>query len=214
MKKLLNIILPLMILAACAPDSKITSSWRSKMRTKRYQNVVVLALTQDINAKELVETDLSAALEKKNVVVKPSIDVLPQTFSKETSKDQTLQKIRATGADAIVTVSLINKETQRRYVPGSPGYAPGFWGYYSYWSPTVYSPGYYTEDRVYYIETNVYDASSDELIWSAQSESYNPASLTGFSKELATLLANKLEKDNVIGPFINAPTNKKITSKK
>jgi len=209
MKTLLIIMLPVLILASCATDSKITSSWKSKKRTKLYHDVVVLALTQDINAKELVENDLTTALQKKNVVVKPSLDVLPQAFSKETSKDQTLKKIRATGADAILTVSLINKETQRRFVPGSPGFAPGFWGYYSYWSPTVYSPGYYTEDRVYYIETNLYDAASDELIWSAQSETYNPASLTGFSKELATLLANKLEKDNIIGPFMDVPVAKK-----
>ena len=211
MKKVIFLLLSIAVFG-CASDSKITSSWKSKKRTKVYHDVVILALTNDIPAKQLVETDMEDALRKQEVSVKSSIDVLPQSFSKETPKDQILKKVRATGADAILSVSLINKETQRRYVPGAPGYVPGFWGYYQYWSPTVYTPGYYTEDRVYYIETNLYDAATDQLIWSAQSESYNPASLTGFSKELANRLAEKLIKDNIIGPAVPLSSGKKVTT--
>jgi hypothetical protein len=214
MKKILFFLSVAGSVISCAPDSKITSAWKNASRTKSYGHVVVVALTHDVNAKTVVERDLSGALEAKNVTVMKSLDIFPPAFTKDITKEDMLGKIRLAGADAILTVSMINKETKTSYVPGSPGYVPGFWGYYSYWGPTVYRPGYYTEDRVYYMETNLYDASTDELVWSAQSETYNPSSITGFSKELAKILANRLQKDKIITPASKlSAADKKIESR-
>lgn len=117
-----------------------------------------------------------------------------------------LDEIGKIGADAILTVSLIDKETDTRYVPGSYDYAPyprynfygRFWGYYSYWYPVIYTPGYYVNEKTYYIETNLYDANTQELVWSAQSETYSPSGLHDFASEYAQLIAKKLKQENVI----------------
>ena len=60
------------------------------------------------------------------------------------------------------------------------------------------NPAYYAQDCVYYLETNLYDARSEDLVWSAQSETYNPKDLSGFSQVLANQIVNKLEKDGLL----------------
>ena len=60
------------------------------------------------------------------------------------------------------------------YVRGSIYYPPNYYGnwrdYYGYGSQAVNTPGYTAEDEYALMEANLYDAGSDNLIWSAASE--------------------------------------------
>jgi len=49
------------------------------------------------------------------------------------------------------------------------------------------------------METNLYDAASEELVWSAQSETYSPIDLPTFAQEFADIIISKMKKDGVIG---------------
>ena len=164
---------------------------------------MVVALTQNVDAKSTIENDLSTALNGRGVLATKSIDIFPPSFSKVVGKEEMMRRIRRnTALHAVVAVSLIRRETASHYVPGSYGYAPvynyygRFWGSYL-WYPAFYSPGYYEQDKIYYLETNVYDVKTEELIWSAQSETYNPENLSGFSRELANLITDRLIKDGI-----------------
>ncbi len=196
-------------LIACAPAATdITGSWKSdNAGDQKVNSILVTAMTSKTNARQTVENDLSAALQRKGVRTLKSLDVLPPTFTnKEPDREELMEKINGTDVDAILTVALLDKETETRYEPGSYGYQPiprfgyygRFWGYYSAWYPTLYSPGYYKEDKIYFIETNLYDADTEELLWSAQSETLNPRGLEEFSSEFATDVINKLEADGII----------------
>lgn len=205
---ILTAIVAAFISICCSSSTEITGSWKNPaLKDKKYNNVFVAAFTKNINAKTTVEGDLASALQKKGTAVSRSIQVMPPNFTDSANnKEAMLKKIRKTEANAILTISLIDKETESRYVPGSYGYQPYprfgyygmFWGYYSYWYPQVYSPGYYVEDKTYYIETNLYDAKTEEVVWSAQSATYNPANLQRFSKEFASVIADRLSKEGLL----------------
>ena len=130
----------------------------------------------------------------------------PKFIENENKKQEILNSIQANGSDGILTVTLLDKDTETRYVPGSGTYAPypyyryygTFWGYYDYWYPRFYDQGYYTQEKVYYIETNLYNADTEELIWSTQSETYNPDELDDFSEEFAEQIIDELENDDII----------------
>ena len=87
------------------------------------------------------------------------------------------------------------------------GYYGTFWGYYNTWHPTLYSPGYYQEDKVYFIETNLYDAETEQLLWSAQSETYNPSSLTIFAKTFADVVVSRMQQEDLLSPGSSGLTN-------
>jgi hypothetical protein len=221
MKKLSIYSLVIVVcMAACSQSTtEITGSWKSaQIGSEAISSILVTALTSKTNARQTVEDDLANALQKHGYNVVKSMNVMPPTFTKEKepNREALLEKIKGTDVDAIITVALIDKETENRYVPGSYGYAPmtrfgyygNFWGYYNNWYPTLYSPGYYNSDKVYFLETNLYDAETQELLWSAQSETYNPSSLSKFSKDFADVMLAKMEKDGALKKLSDKPLAK------
>jgi hypothetical protein len=82
-------------------------------------------------------------------------------------------------------------------MPGFRWYG-GFYTYYNYWYPYLYDPGYYVTDKTYFLETNLYDVNTEELIWSAQSQTVNPASIDEFAKEYPKKLVARMESDGLL----------------
>lgn len=188
---------------ACGPAQKVTSSWVKPDRpAKTYSTVFVAALVQDTELKMSLENDLAAAATAKGYKVVKAADVFPPNFTRQNLPDRetALSKIRSLNCDAIFTVAIVDKQSESRYVPGTTTYAPfraygrGFWGYYSYAYPVMYQPGYYTTDKTYFLEGNAFDVASEEMIWSVQSEAYNPSSKKSLAKGYTAVLVKEFEK--------------------
>jgi len=169
----------------------------------------IAVLNSNVQVKNMLENELAYRADQRGIKASKSHDVFIQTFSKENmpEKDMIFSIIRETGAETIFTVSLLDKETSTRYVPGSTtSYAPygvrypyygGFYGYYSSVYPVVYDPGYYTTDNTDYVESNLYDAKTEKLLWSAQSKTLNPNDLEHFTNDYVNTLIDQLIKDGV-----------------
>lgn len=184
-------------------------SWKSpEIAAQNYQRIVVAALTDNVLARQEVENDLQLQLQQRGIEATRSIDLFPPSAATRGGSDVNLllERIKENGHDAILTAALVDEQTETRYVPGNMGYHPmsrfmwygSFRGYYNFWHPTLYQPGYYTEDKVYYLETNLYDADTDRLVWSAQSKSYSPRSLRRAASKFAELTVQKMTEDNVL----------------
>ncbi|WP_419700931.1 hypothetical protein [Mucilaginibacter sp. NFX135] len=197
------------LLTACGTTTMITGSWRKDNATANgYQNIFVAAMTSNIPVKQAVENGLEQQLREKGLTIEKSVDVFPPSFSTQTGakRELVLSKIQKTGADGILTIALLRKETESRYIPGGAYYNPGlrfgyyhrFWNYYSNWSPYIYAPGYYDQQKVYYLETNLYDAKTEELIWAAQSKTYDPTNLDSFLKGYIKAIETQMIKDGLI----------------
>lgn len=197
------------LLCACGTTTKITGSWRRANATANgYRNIFVAAMTANIPVKQSVENGLQQQLQQPGLTINKSVDVFPPNFSTQTGakRELLLEKIQGTGADGIITIALLRKETESRYVRGgaywNPGLRYGFYNrfstYYGNWSPYVYSPGYYDEQKVYYLETNLYDAKTEELIWAAQSETYDPTNIESFLKGYIKAIKAQMVKDGLI----------------
>ncbi|MDX5436053.1 MAG: hypothetical protein LPK03_02600 [Pontibacter sp.] len=198
-----------LFIEGCVPTTRITGTWKNpEVSARNYDKIVVAALTDNVRARQTAETDMQQQLQQHGVDAARSIDMFPPTMSSKGGPDvnQLLEKVKAQGYGAIMTVALIDEETETRYVPGTYGYAPmmtygwygRFRGYYSYWYPTLYDPGYYTEEKVYFVETNLYDVGTENLLWSAQTQSHSPASLRKASATMAEITVNQLAQDNLI----------------
>jgi hypothetical protein len=211
---LLASVLFMFMLVSCGPTQKITSSWiNPELQEKpKYTKLFIMALAQNPNYKATIEQDLAyAANAKKLQVIKSSEFFQPNFTSSGSSapvdKEVILKKVREAGCDVIMTVALVDKKSETRYVPGTTTYSPymgygmgyagyGFGGYYGYAYPSMYStPGYYTEDKTYFMQANLFDAATEKLIWAAQSEAYDPTKISTFSKEYADLLVERLNRD-------------------
>ena len=219
MKKVIISFLAAVLLASCMSSTQITGAWKNpKQSAKTYSSMFIASLTSNNVARATVENDIALALEKQGIVTYKSMDEFPPGVKKDSvTKEEILGRMRNKKADGILTVSLIRKETESRYDhdAGNP-YAPfprypyygDFSGYYSYWTPYVYSPGYYEQEKTYYMETNLYDSATEQLVWSAQSRTYNPIDLKDFSREFSKTIVAKLKEDGMLKPSVNLSSKK------
>jgi hypothetical protein len=196
------------IVGACSPSTKIIGSWTGpNTPSEPYKSIFVTAISENLVARQTIENDIDAMLEKAGVEAESSFEIIPPGFKATAeNKETTVAAIRDGGSDAILTIALLDQTSETRYVPGTTMYSPmgyggyygRFSGYYSYYNPVMYSPGYYSTDKNYYLEINLYDAKTEELVWSAQSETTNPSSIETFSNSFSQLVVNQLIKDGLI----------------
>ena len=209
--KYLIISIVVMLLISCSPSQKVLSSWVNKeeLKGKKYSKVFVMALTQNQSSRTIVEFDLATTLKEHGYESVKSIDALAGSFKENTqpTKEDILSKVRELNCDAIFTVTLLDSKTETRYVASTSvyyapyptyGYYGGFGNYYGYYAPSIYSSGYYTTDKTYYLESNLFDANSEKILWSVQSATYNPDGIKQFSSSYCKLLVNQAQYDELL----------------
>lgn len=206
--KFLNLLMGglfLVMLISCAAPKKSVGVWvnKEKIEGKSYPSIFIIAQTQNIQARQIVEDDIAKrAIEIGYKVVK-SIDVMPPVFDggKQPTKEEVLAKVKAAGCDGIFLVTLARKEENLKYSPGTEVYAPtnyatwsgNFFGFYSNWSSVTSTPGYYDKEKEYFLQSNFYDTQTLDLMFSVQSSVYNPSSLEKFSKTYVNELIEKMD---------------------
>lgn len=199
-----------LLIVACKSTKEPTGVWvnTEKAKGKSFTKVMIVMVTADVQARSVIESDLAAAASERKYNVVKSIEVAPPDIKdpKPPSKDEIVKKVKETGCDAVFVASLLKKEEDVRYKPGGTAYSmlPNYsWsgsltGYYSYWYPTVSTPSYYSHEQTYFVQSNLYDAASEEIMWSAQSKIFNPSSLKKFSKDYTATLLKQLEKEKLL----------------
>jgi hypothetical protein len=201
----------LTMLISCAQSQMVMNSWvnREELKGQKYHKVMILAMAANWDNRKIVEEEMGLAAEKEGIEVARSSDVLTPGTSTMTvhDKDLILQKVKEMNCDAIFTMSVKDAKSSDRYVQGTVvAYAPypyhsyygSFNGYYGYMAPVMSTPGYYTNDKTYILEGNLFDASTGKIIWSMQSDAYNPAGIRSFSREYAELVIYQIKKEGFL----------------
>lgn len=211
MKKVLALVL-FALVASCGSSTHVTASFLNpKVSPQEREHLFILGITDRMTVRQSVEAAMAAEANKRGLKATKSIDVFPANLIKGTEQEQLARKevlmelIKKSGADLVMTIALVDEQSETRYVQGSGSYAPmsyGFYGgYYPYYSARgayMYQPGYYTEDKKYFYETNLYDVNTQELIWSAQSTTVNPSNLEKVTKEYTVAIISRMKKDGLI----------------
>ena len=206
-RKLLFVTVVVLVacVGACSTPMSIVASWinTEEIKPDPYKSVFIIALTGNLAAKRALEYKLAAAAEAKGIKAYTSIAAFGPFSGKESipSKDLISKKVSTLGCEAIFTVALVNKETVTTYVPGSTvvvapvyptyGYYGSFSGYYNY-SAVYYDPGYYSTDKKYTIESNLYDVKSEKLVMSIESKAVNPSDIEKASDQYTASLADEV----------------------
>jgi hypothetical protein len=195
------------LFTGCGPSSYITSSWKSEnISPKKFKKIVVLGLVResDRSVREKMEQHIAGDLRELGYDAVCSCDEYnPKAFEGMNEKDA-IAKLRNSGVDAVLTIVLLDKTKEKYYMPRTINYTPynvyhrRFWGYYSTMQHRIYSEGYYSVDTKYFWESNFYDLGSDQLIYSAQSQSFNPTSIETMGHEYGQLIVKDMIKNNIL----------------
>ncbi|PZR25565.1 MAG: hypothetical protein DI535_17925 [Citrobacter freundii] len=196
-----------LVLPGCS-STRLTSSWTAKEHhSPQYSKILVLGLMTDPDRRIREEMETSLVNNLRNLgyeAVCACEEFGPKAFESISEQDA-LAMLNDNGFDAVLTVVLLDKKKERSYIPARVYYSPYsmyhnyFWGYYSTMYGRVYSPGYYVTDTRYFWESNFYIlGDSPQLLYSSQSQSFDPSSSIKLSSEYGKIIVNDLIKEKVI----------------
>lgn len=206
MKKIMMLLLAAWLLAGCS-SSELLYSWKAeKQATVKFSKVMVvgLMLDSDISLREQMENHFVGDLASKGYTAVSSLKELGPASFKGMTEQQALDAIRNSGADAVITIVLLDKEREKYYVPGRVYYSPyvvyhrRFWGYYSTMYNRIYEPGYYSVRTNLFWESNFYDLKNMQLLYSAQTKSFDPSSSSSMAHEYGKMIVKDMFTKGVI----------------
>ncbi|RBL93451.1 hypothetical protein DF182_13120 [Chitinophaga flava] len=183
-------------MAACS--TKITSSWRAKdaPQLQRDKKIMVMALVPERSRalRSQMENFTVSEFRKRGYNAVSALQEFGPGQFMQMGEKQAIRKLQGSDVSQVLTIVMVDKGRERSYVPGY-AYSPygyyGFWPYYSRWYGTYYSPGYITYNTKYQWEGNLYDLQSGQLLYSVQSQSFDPPS----TERMAVLYAQQVVKD-------------------
>ena len=191
----------LLVLVSCSTNTKLTSSWKDdKAPKKRYNKIMVLGIIRekDRSLRQELETNFVDNLKSMGYnAVSAMAEYGPKSFER-VEEEQVADRLKKSGYDAVITVSLLDKQKEQSYTPATVSYEPytqlyygRFGRYYTTIYDRVYTPGYYNTDTKYFLESNLYDISNGDLVYSGQTKSFDPTS----SEALASDNSKRILKD-------------------
>ena len=209
MKTISRIAVALLLAATGCTTSRITSSWKAEgAEAKKYNKILVLGLIResDRRIQENMENHFVGDLKEFGYNAISSLQEYgPKVFDKM-DEEAAIDKLRDSGVDAVLTIVLLDKEKERRYVPGYLYYSPygyyydRFWGYRVTLSRRIYETGYYVTDTRYFWESNLYDMKTQKLLYSVQTRSFDPSNSESMAHDYGTLIVKNMVKEKI---FLN-----------
>jgi hypothetical protein len=179
----------ILLVAGCGPSTKIEKTWTDPSFTpgavQSYKKVLVMGLLKDESTRRIAEDKMVAAF--KNVTAVQSYSYLQ---SADTVRSAVEDRLKKDGFDGVVIMRLADVDKSVSYVPGT---AYGGWYGYRY-----ASPGYYQEDKTFYVETNFYSLPENKLLWSGTTSSLNPNKLDRTIDDIIATLKGQLQKQKLI----------------
>ncbi|MBS1504508.1 MAG: hypothetical protein JST32_20775 [Bacteroidetes bacterium] len=208
MKTLLSFaVLSLVLMMGCA-TSKITSSWKAPDAVpQRYNKIMVLGLirTADRTLQENMENHMVGDLRALGYNAVSSLQEYGPKVFDGMDEQTAMNKLKNSGVDAVITIVLLDKEKEKSYVPGhiyyySPYsyYYRHFWGYHTAIYRRIYEPGYYVTNTRYFWESNVYDMDTQKLLYSVQTQSFNPSDSESLGHEYGQLIVKSITEHGLL----------------
>jgi hypothetical protein len=170
------------MVTSCATTSttKLKNVWRDGDYSGKIKKVLVIGVIKRPAVKRFFEIEMAQQLEVRGIEAIAGNLVLPH--DKEADKDLIVSRLKELDADGVLIARLISRKIVDEYIPGDiyhghghyapPAHYRGMHSYYSRSYGVVYNPAYTAKSEVVVVETNLYDAGSEQLVWSALSKTF------------------------------------------
>jgi hypothetical protein len=198
MRKCIASVFPIAIvamLAAGCASTTVQSTWSDPgFSGGPFRKIFVIGLSaRDVTARRVFEDVMVAKLALAGVQAVPEWQYLMADGKADEGSVEAA--VAATGADAVLMARLLGVDTRISVTPGlAPGPGFGWYGGYSGW----YAAPQITQYDIAIVETTVFDTRSKRLVWSATSETFNPASVQKDAPGFADTIIAAMQKRGLL----------------
>jgi len=195
------LILGMLTLSGCAA-SRLVTSWRDdSFKSGQIKRPMVLAVSEKQIIRARLEDEFVINLRGMGIEAIQSYKYLPDL--KGVKADTVKAKLLEIGRDSVLVTRLVDTKKESVYMPGTTTYTSAynsssyhnFNGYYSNSMVATTTPGYTIDYKVYTLESNLYAAQNDKLVWSAvtSTNTDDTDSVDSTLKNLAEIISKDLK---------------------
>lgn len=165
--KTITLILTLLVITACA-NTKPVGEWSNERFTGKLNNILIIGVTSKSDRRRIFEDKFVEGLAALNVNATPSHTLIESSLY--LSRQVVESAIEGQDIGGVLITRLASFKDNEVYRPA--GDQKEYLSYFNFDNNTwkQYDSGSYEERRVVTLETNLYDTSSGQLVWSMQSE--------------------------------------------
>jgi hypothetical protein len=199
MKNLFLAMFVILFAVSCGPSTEIVKTWREPGATitpGSENKALVIGMVKDEGSRRIIEDELVKRLNPNAVA---SYTLIPSQMLSEANEAALEQKLKEGKFTHVLLMRLADIEKETSYVPGTTtGYYGGYGRYYGYGAGMYSSPGYYTTDKNYFVETTVYTVNPNKLIWTGTTKTVNPDKINKTVNEIADIVADKMKAEGFL----------------
>ena len=188
------------LLASCA-TTEIISDWKDDTYTGGHINsVMIVGVSNDKNKRKIFERAFVKQFRLNGIKGVASIDVISQ--GEELNKDTIKGVAHRVGADSVIITHLVSVDKKETYHPPTYEYRSDFPypmgpAYYRTYT-RVSVPGYYTDTKTVFLESNLYETKTEKLIWSAHSKTISQDSKFEIIEDVCKAVMTNLRKNGLL----------------
>ncbi|QGU31739.1 hypothetical protein [Thermochromatium tepidum] len=167
------------LLGACAATGPVSSVWIQPGQTPRqYERLVVFGVTNNPKVRRAYEDNFVKRLQTLGITTWASHELVSdRQLGRLARMTEGYAKVKADGVLITHLVTDESASTQPAARIGSvPDHDHHLIGYFSRVYDEVSTPGYYSDPKALRLETNLYDAKQERLVWSGRSQPLDPNS--------------------------------------
>lgn len=196
----------LVLLFGCSTTT-LTGVWQDPAYSgKKIHKVLVVGISAQDVYRRLFEDEFSLQLKAHGVEAVQGYTLFSDAELRD--RNAVAERIKNMGFDAMLVSRMVGKRTEEYVQPGHTYVQPYFYqphyyrdGWYTYYSQSyeiINEPPYVVQYQVLTMESNLYDAVADKLIWGAVSDTTVQGKVESVLKSYVKVVMDALAKSNLL----------------
>ena len=187
---------------ACGARTSLSTVWKAPAARAPVTRILVIAIADNPISKRSFEDTFAAELNSRGAEAAPSYLVLPA--DERLNEEMVREVVRQRDIEAVAITRLLKVDEEQQYVPPrtdyarGPYYHGGLYGYYGSAYDVVHTPGYWRTVTIVRLETRLYDAQTADLIWAAESDTFDPTSTADTIQSVTKAVSKRIAADGLI----------------
>jgi len=190
-------VLVLSILIASCANTEVIDHWVDAEHSHPYQHPMIIGISDSQQTRQIFEKYFVSELKKIHISATPSYELI--SSKQKMNRETVIKAIQGTDIDAVIITYLVSSDSQIKYQnsPLNQGYSGDVENIMM--SDTLISTrGRARSSEIVILKTDVYDASSKSLVWSAQTRTVSPESIDEVITSVTAILISHMLGDDVI----------------
>jgi hypothetical protein len=165
--------------------------WKDNNYQSQIKKIFIIGVSKDHKIRQQFENEFVKQLAAKGIEAIPSHRILSP--DKMLDKNTIVSKIKDMNIDGVIITKLI-KKTKDHTAASSSWHGKAYYTNYV----SSYGSNSYSSADIVILQTDLYDAKSEALVWSGLSKTLNQRTTSNAIKPVIEVMIQNLSKDNMI----------------